>query len=202
MIFLLLFSIKIQNSRWCWCCKRARGPGSPGMGGHNSLCGGFCSGIWDLGFSSRAYGGKDKEWLPVTKLGCLVKDMKSPLWRSVSSLCSSRNHWLSWGHPSRTELWRLLFSGSLVSNSLWPHRLQGSRLPCPSPSPGVCSNHVHWVSDATQHRMLCCPLLLLPSIFLSVWRLWLCWCRPVLASEPGWRHLSPLGIMTVILRWV
>ena len=38
------------------------------MGGHNSFCGGFCSGIWDLGFSSRAYGGKDKEWLSVTML--------------------------------------------------------------------------------------------------------------------------------------
>ena len=28
----------------------------------------------------------------------------------------------------------------VVSNSLWPHGLQNSRLPCPSPSPGVCSN--------------------------------------------------------------
>ena len=34
----------------------------------------------------------------------------------------------------------LLFSGSVMSNSLPPHRLQHSRLPCPSPSPGVCSN--------------------------------------------------------------
>ena len=34
----------------------------------------------------------------------------------------------------------LLFSRSVVSNSLWPHRLQHARLPCPSPSPRVCSN--------------------------------------------------------------
>ena len=27
-----------------------------------------------------------------------------------------------------------------MSNSLWPHGLQHSRLPCPSPSPRVCSN--------------------------------------------------------------
>ena len=27
-----------------------------------------------------------------------------------------------------------------MSNSLWPHRLQHARLPCPSLSPGVCSN--------------------------------------------------------------
>ena len=30
------------------------------------------------------------------------------------------------------------------------HGLQHSRLPCPSLSHGVCSNHVHWVSDAIQ----------------------------------------------------
>ena len=33
-----------------------------------------------------------------------------------------------------------LVSHSVMSNSLWPPRLQQARLPCPSPSPGVCSN--------------------------------------------------------------
>ena len=32
------------------------------------------------------------------------------------------------------------FSCSLVSNSLQPNGLQHTRLPCPSPSPGACSN--------------------------------------------------------------
>ena len=32
------------------------------------------------------------------------------------------------------------FSRSVVSDSLRPHGLQHARLPCPSPSPGVCSN--------------------------------------------------------------
>ena len=32
------------------------------------------------------------------------------------------------------------FSHSVVSNSLWPHGLQHTRLPCPSPAPGACSN--------------------------------------------------------------
>ena len=32
------------------------------------------------------------------------------------------------------------FSHLVASDSLWPHRLQHTRLPCPSPSPGVCSN--------------------------------------------------------------
>ena len=34
----------------------------------------------------------------------------------------------------------LLFSCSVVSDSLWPHGLQHARLPCPSPSPRACSN--------------------------------------------------------------
>ena len=34
----------------------------------------------------------------------------------------------------------LLFTRSVVSDSLRPHRLQHTRLPCPSPSPGVHSN--------------------------------------------------------------
>ena len=34
----------------------------------------------------------------------------------------------------------LLFSHSVVSDSLWPHGLQHTRLPCPSTSPEVCSN--------------------------------------------------------------
>ena len=32
------------------------------------------------------------------------------------------------------------FSGSVVSNSLWPYGLQHARLPCPAPAPGACSN--------------------------------------------------------------
>ena len=32
------------------------------------------------------------------------------------------------------------FSHSVVSNSLWPHGLQHTRPPCPSPTPGACSN--------------------------------------------------------------
>ena len=32
------------------------------------------------------------------------------------------------------------FSHSVVSDSLRPHGLQYTRLPCPSPTPGVCSN--------------------------------------------------------------
>ena len=35
---------------------------------------------------------------------------------------------------------KLLFSPSVLSNSLWPHGLQHAMLPCPSPTPRACSN--------------------------------------------------------------
>ena len=34
----------------------------------------------------------------------------------------------------------ILFNLSVMSDSLWPHGLQHARLPCPSPSPRVCTN--------------------------------------------------------------
>ena len=37
----------------------------------------------------------------------------------------------------------LLFSRSVVSDSLRPPGLQHARLPCPSPAPGVAQTHVH-----------------------------------------------------------
>ena len=43
-------------------------------------------------------------------------------------------------HQGRDCLSLLLFSCSGLSDSLQPHGLQHSRLPCPSLSPGVCSN--------------------------------------------------------------
>ena len=36
--------------------------------------------------------------------------------------------------------WKLLFSHSVMSDSLQPHGLQHASLPCPSPSPEACSN--------------------------------------------------------------
>ena len=39
-----------------------------------------------------------------------------------------------------SSLWLLFFSHQVTYNSLRPHGLQHARLPCPSPSPRVCSN--------------------------------------------------------------
>ena len=61
------------------------------------------------------------------------------------------------------------FSHSVVSNSLRPHGLQHTRLPCPSSTPRTCSNSCPWIQ--------CChptilssvvPFSLLPSIFPSI----------------------------------
>ena len=59
------------------------------------------------------------------------------------------------------------FSRSVMSDSLWPHGLQHARPPCPSPTPGVYSNSCP-LSRWCNHLILCCPLLLLPSIFPSI----------------------------------
>ena len=45
-----------------------------------------------------------------------------------------------WGFLWRLHLLAMLFSHSVMSDSLRPHGLQHARLPCPSPAPGVCSN--------------------------------------------------------------
>ena len=62
------------------------------------------------------------------------------------------------------------FSRSAVSDSLRPHGLQHTRPPCPSPTLGVYSNSCplrRWWMPS-KHLILCCPLLLLPSILPSI----------------------------------
>ena len=54
------------------------------------------------------------------------------------------------------------------SDSLQPHGLQHTRLPCSSLSPGVSSNSHSVESIPSNYLILCCPLLLLPSVFLSI----------------------------------
>ena len=59
----------------------------------------------------------------------------------------------------------LLFSYSVVSDSLWPQ----TRLPCPSLSPGVCSNSCplsQWCHPTVSSSVV--PFSFLPSIFPSI----------------------------------
>ena len=64
----------------------------------------------------------------------------------------------------------LLFSCSVVSNSLQPHGEEDTRLPCP-----VLPCTLSWLKPMSiesvmpsNHLILCCPLLRLPSMFPSI----------------------------------
>ena len=65
------------------------------------------------------------------------------------------------------------FRGSVVSDSLRPHELQQPRLPCPL----LLKDFTSWsllklmsIESVmpSNHLILCCPLLLLPSVFPSI----------------------------------
>ena len=62
------------------------------------------------------------------------------------------------------------FSCSVVSDSLQPHGLQHARLPCPSPTSSQSLLKIMSIELVipSNHLILCCPLLLLPSIFPSI----------------------------------
>ena len=84
---------------------------------------------------------------------------------------SRQEHWSGLPFPSpmhESEKWKS--SCSVVSDPLQPHGLQHASavLPGPSPSPGACSNHVHWVSDAIQPSHPLSSPFLLPSILPSI----------------------------------
>ena len=55
-----------------------------------------------------------------------------------------------------------------MSDSLRPHGLQHTRLPCPSLSPGVCSDSCPLSQWCYLAIILCCPLRLLLSVFPSI----------------------------------
>ena len=59
------------------------------------------------------------------------------------------------------------YSHSVVSDFLRPHGPQHTRLPCPSPTPGACSNSCP-SSRQCHLTILCHSLLLLLSIFPSI----------------------------------
>ena len=93
--------------------------------------------------------------------GCLWCDMENSrltfsasLWKVVplsplGGYCAypTTMQWVSVPEVSQPRSCLLLFSHSIAS--LRPHGLQHTRLPCPSPSPGVWWNSCHWVGDWT-----------------------------------------------------
>ena len=63
---------------------------------------------------------------------------------------------------------QILFQISSFSLSLWPHRMQNARIPCPSSTPRACSNSYpsSWWCHPTIST--CHILRLMPSIFPSI----------------------------------
>ena len=81
-------------------------------------------------------------------------------WRLFLSMCYI---------PKENQGMLLLFSHSVISNSLRPHRLHHARLPCCSLSPPSLLKLLSIESMMpSNHLILCRPLLLLPSIFPNI----------------------------------
>ena len=60
-------------------------------------------------------------------------------WEREGSMCSGSGH-MVWLEDPLHLLSSVQFSCSVMSDSLQPHGLQHTRLPCPSPTPGAFSN--------------------------------------------------------------
>ena len=72
---------------------------------------------------------------------------------------------MNWNSTKEINIiYSVQFSCSVVSNSLQPHKSQHTRPPCPSPTPGVYALMPIKSLMPYSHLILCCPLLLPPSI--------------------------------------
>ena len=95
---------------------------------------------------------------------CGTGNITGPAWKCL------RHSRIPWKQPWRGIWGRVVgcCRRAVVSNSLRPHGLQHSRLPCPSPSPRVCSNSCPLSQMSSNHLILCRSFLLLPSILPSI----------------------------------
>ena len=85
--------------------------------------------------------------------------IRSRTWNSKQKSISPAEHAYKLKVPAPYH--SVQFSRSVVSDSLWPHELQLTRPPCPSPTLGVCPNSIELVMPSS-HLILCCPFHLLP----------------------------------------
>ena len=72
------------------------------------------------------------------------------------------------GHPFQIFSSVSQFSHSVVSDSLNPHGLQHTRLPCPSPALGALLKLMSMASVMPSNHLILCCTPLLPSVFLSI----------------------------------
>ena len=79
----------------------------------------------------------------VTRVEILPEEELSGQVDGCCSQADPRAPGMSWNKPTlnrKPKLQSVQFSHSVVSNSLEPHESQHARPPCPSPTPGACSN--------------------------------------------------------------
>ena len=72
-----------------------------------------------------------------------LQDAEDHAWRNKVAVMLTEEKEADMSSPGQGLCWALpllSFSCSIMSDSLQPHRLQHTRLPCPSLSPGVCAN--------------------------------------------------------------
>ena len=106
----------------------------------------------------------------------------------------------------------LLFSCSVMSDSLWPHGLQHARLPCPSLSPRVCSNSCplsrwrHPIISSSVLPFSSCPQSFPASRFFPMSQLFVLVGRSIRASASasvlpvniwGWFPLGLTGLISL-----
>ena len=108
----------------------------------------------------------------------------SPAYTCAQMMCWNE-HWTGKRTSSGSSSALLLFSCSVVSDSMQSHGLQQTRLPCPSPSPGACSN-LNWCHSLEKDMLPLCTLVFSAVIwgyilcwrYLSAWSCqgyWVCW---------------------------
>ena len=66
------------------------------------------------------------------------------------------------------EISSVVFSSSVVYDALDTMDCRKPGLPVHHQLPQLTQTHVHWVSDASNHLILCRPLLLPPSVFSRI----------------------------------
>ena len=82
---------------------------------------------------------------------------------------------VTWKYSQMIHKLRLLFSRSVSRALCNPRDCCTPGFPILYHLPEPAQTHIHWVSDAIQHLILCWPLLLLPSVFPSIRATWECW---------------------------
>ena len=132
-----------------------------GPPGHKSLSVSSISYLQEKGFSLQElpeYQSADSNWEPRECRKQSRSNQKTIVQQGAGS-------WFFWkGYQFST----VQSSHSVLSDFLWSHGLLHTRLLCPLPTPEACSNSCGWLMMPSNHIILCCPLLLLPSIFPSI----------------------------------